>query len=419
MLTGSPAQARELSRAGLSIVAFCAAMNFVSRGFSETFAVFLLPVTGDLGWSRSTYGAVYFTYMATIGLSAPLIGTVLDRLGPRPVYVAGFCLFGSGFFVASVMEHQWQAVAGLGVMTGMGISATGMTAASGLVSRWFERRITLANALAYTGIPLGMVVLVPATQLLIEAADWRTAYLTLALASFCLAPAILFLPWRRISAGAAHVRPRPASAGSALSSGVLRHTAFWGLFATLFLASVTVWSVMLQAVAYLVSVGFDPLVAASAYGAVGAMSVAGLVIFGWASDRFGHRNVVSLGHLLSAAGVGLLWRLETDPAALWLVLFVIVFGGAMGSRGPAVSALVARLYPGNVSAVYGAATIGLGLGGAAGGWLASLLFDLTGSYGAGFAMSMTTSLIGIAVFWMIRPLATGAWPESPPAPEIL
>ncbi|QDG74885.1 MFS transporter [Labrenzia sp. PHM005] len=411
MLQRSVPHTREMTRAAIAVLVFCAAMNFFSRGVSETFAVFLLPVTSDLGWSRSTYGTIYFAYMATIGLSAPLIGMIFDRFGPRPVYTAGVCLFGAGFLLASFMEALWQAILGLGIMTGIGISATGMTVASGLVSRWFERRITLANALAYTGIPAGMVVIVPLTQILIEATDWRTAYGVLGYASLAMVPVIWLLPWRAMGTGADHIQSRKTPRSFGLSPAILRHPAFWGLFATLFLASVTVWSVMLQAVAYFVAVGFSPIVAASAYGAVGAMSVVGLVSFGWASDRFGQRNSVTVGYILSALGVAMLWHLQEERSLVTLVGFVVVFGAAMGSRGPAVSALVARLYPENVAAIYGATTIGLGLGGAFGGWLSGVLYDHTGDYGAGFALSIATSLIGITLFWCIKPLSVGRWTE--------
>jgi len=340
---------------------------------------------------------------------------IFDRFGPRPVYTSGVCLFGIGFLLASSMDALWQAILGLGIMTGIGISATGMTVASGLVSRWFARRITLANALAYTGIPLGMVVIVPLTQILIEATHWRTAYAVLGYASLAFVPVIWFLPWAAMGAGADHIPKRQAPRGFSLKAEVLRHPAFWGLFATLFLASVTVWSVMLQAIAFLISAGFTPVVAAFGYGAVGAMSVVGLVSFGWASDRFGQRNAVTVGYILSAAGVALLWHLQDQANVVTLAGFVVVFGVAMGSRGPAVSALVARLYPDSVAAIYGATTIGLGLGGAVGGWLSSALYDWTGDYGAGFALSIATSLLGITLFWTIKPLSTGSWPEPVPA----
>lgn len=402
----------EMTRLAVSVLVFCAVMNFISRGVSETFAVFLLPVTEDLGWSRSAYGTVYFAYMATIGLSAPLIGLLSDRHGARGIYAAGFAVLGAGFLLASGMDSLWQAMLGLGIMAGAGISATGMTVASGLVSRWFERRITLANALAYTGIPLGMVAIVPMTQVLIEITGWRIAYGVLAGTCLGLAPMILLFPWGTMGRGAAHIQKRAVRRGNVFRSGVLRHGAFWGLFGTLFLASVTVWSIMLQLIAYLVSIGFDPLAAASAYGAVGAMSVLGLVVSGWASDRFGQRNIVTLGCVLSALGIAMLWQLEAAPGLAGLAAFVLLFGLAMGSRGPAVSAMVSRLYPNDVAAIYGATAIGLGLGGAAGGWLSSALYDLTGSYAAGFALAGATSIVGMSLFWIIKPLSQGRWPDG-------
>ena len=411
MLERLEPHAFELTRPAIAVLVFCAFMNFFSRGVSETFAVFLLPVTGELGWTRSTYGTVYFAYMATIGLSAPFIGMIFDRFGARPVYTAGVCLFGTGFLLASRMEVLWQAILGLGIMTGIGISATGMTVASGLVSGWFERRITLANSLAYTGIPLGMVVVVPLTQVLIEATDWRTAYQVLGIVSLCMVPVIWLLPWTTMGAGASHIQKREVPRKFGLKPEVLRHPAFWGLFATLFLASVTIWSVMLQMVAYLVSIGFDPLVAAIGYGAVGALSVVGLICFGWASDRFGQRNTMTIGSLMSALGIVLLWRLQVSQGLGVMVAFVLVFGTSMGSRGPAVSALVAKLYPESVAAVYGATSIGLGLGGAVGAWLSGVLFDWTGGYNAGFSLSIATALAGISLVWLIKPLSAGRWPD--------
>ncbi len=230
MLERLSPHAFELTRPAIAVLVFCAFMNFFSRGVSETFAVFLLPVTGELGWTRSTYGTVYFAYMATIGLSAPIIGMIFDRFGPRPVYTAGVCLFGTGFLLASRMEVLWQAILGLGIMTGIGISATGMTVASGLVSRWFERRITLANSLAYTGIPLGMLVVVPLTQVLIEATDWRTAYQVLGIVSLSVVPVIWLLPWTTMGAGASYIQKREVPRKFGLKTGSAAPSCVLGAF---------------------------------------------------------------------------------------------------------------------------------------------------------------------------------------------
>jgi len=407
-----PVTNREMTRFSIGVLAFCAVMNFFSRGFSENFAIFLLPVTEDLGWNRSAFGSIYFVYMVAHGFSAPAIGMLFDRYGPKLSYLSGLVLFGTGLLIASQMNSIWEAMLGLGVMLGVAVSATGMPAASGLVSRWFTRRITFANAIAFAGMPAGLIVLSPAIHLLIEATDWRSAYGVLGRVIWCLVPIVLFLPWKRIAGGAGnnafsgHERPR------FIETAVWRDVPFWGLFGTYFIASATSWSIMLQTVAYLVSVGFDPLLAATAYGAVGSMSVVGIIASGWACDRFGQRNVVTLGYAGTVLGILFLWLLGVSPGIVGLVAFVVMFGTSMGTRAPAVSALVAKLYPKNVAAVYGGVTIGLGLGGAVGGWASGSLYDLTGGYETGFALAMITSAIGSSLFWLIGPLSAGRWPTS-------
>ncbi|MGR3779647.1 MAG: MFS transporter, partial [Albimonas sp.] len=92
--------------------------------------------------------------------------------------------------------------------------------------------------------------------------------------------------------------------------------------------------------------------------------------------------------------------------------FVAVFGCNMGSRGPVVTALVARLYPQNVGAVFGMITIGLGIGSAVGGFASGLLHDLTGGYGASFVLAIVAAGLGLAPFWLVRSIATGRRDED-------
>ena len=98
---------------------------------------------------------------------------------------------------------------------------------------------------------------------------------------------------------------------------------------------------------------------------------------------------------------------SAGPDPVFLGLFLLLFGGAMGTRGPVVSSLTARLFEGQVGAVFGLITIGLGLGGATGAWLSGFLHDATGSYEASFAVAALASLTGIAIFWSIPALARG------------
>jgi predicted MFS family arabinose efflux permease len=68
---------------------------------------------------------------------------------------------------------------------------------------------------------------------------------------------------------------------------------------------------------------------------------------------------------------------------VWMWLFVLLFGGSQGSRGPMISTLATLRYRGaNFGRIYGLISIGTGLGGFLGAWIGGLLHDLTGGYGA-------------------------------------
>ena len=118
--------------------------------------------------------------------------------------------------------------------------------------------------------------------------------------------------------------------------------------------------------------GFNPLVAASAFGMTGMLSVVGILAIGWLSDRFGRlvRHLLiylhDRGHCRTDARVGL----AIAVAGIWFVLF---FGLMQGARGPIIVALVARLFPGGgVGAIYGTLSLAMGLGAALGSWLSGL-----------------------------------------------
>lgn len=75
--------------ASLGVLALCLGMTALGRGAGESYAVFLLPLSSDLGWDRSSATSVYSIFMAATGFFAPLAGLLFDRFGGRLVYAVG------------------------------------------------------------------------------------------------------------------------------------------------------------------------------------------------------------------------------------------------------------------------------------------------------------------------------------------
>ncbi|MGD1923988.1 MAG: MFS transporter [Paracoccaceae bacterium] len=395
---------REFTFPAIGVVTLCFLLNTLARGSGETLAVFYGPLLTEFGWGRAWTSSFYSAFMIAIAIAGPLIGAGYDRYGGRIIYVGGLVFYGAGFMVAARMSEVWHGWLGLGVLVGIGAAATGMTPATAIISRWFDRNMSFAIAFAYSGLAAGTMLMAPLAGWLIATGGWRWAYHQMGLGLPCLAALVMFLPWSRIGRG---IKPSPPRRPFLPDRAVMRDLPFWGLFLTFFIASGATYAVQVQLVVYLEEVGYDRFEAIWIYGLSPLISIAGIIGSGWLADRYGQRAVASVAYLMTIIGVVSLAALSSGPSLLFLILFLAGFGGAMGSRGPVVSSLCARLFDGQVGAVFGMIMIGLGLGGAFGAWFAGWLHQMTDAYLAGYVFAMALSVVGLSIFWLVPELARG------------
>ena len=394
----------EFTHAAIGVVLLCFVLNTLARGSGETLAVFYGPLLTEFGWGRAWTSSLYSVFMLSIAASGPIIGAMFDRYGGRVIYVGGLLVYGAGFLIASRMTELWHGWLGLGLLVGIGAAATGMTPATGIISRWFDRNMALAISFAYSGLAAGTMLLAPLAGWMIELGGWRWAYQSMGSGLLVLAMLALVLPWRRIGQG---VKLPPPPRAFLPDRAVFTDAPFWGLFLTFFIASCVTYAVQVQLVVYLEEAGYSRFQAIWIFGLSPLISVAGIVASGWLSDKFGQRAVATIAYAMTITGVLALMALGSGTNLPMLIIFLLGFGGAMGSRGPVVSSLCARLFEGQVGAVFGMIMIGLGLGGATGAWIAGWLHEMTGDYQAAFVFTILISLVGMALFWLIPELVRG------------
>jgi MFS family permease len=392
-----------------TLVALTFTMNLIARGVPETFAVFLLPVQKGLDVSRADITLTYSVYMLAYGLSGPFAGQIIDRFGARLTYGLGLAFLGAGYVLAGFADGLWQYLLAVGLLGGLGASLLGMIVASAQRSRGFTTRIGSVMSLPYAAIGIGMLVLPPLTQVLLTTYDWRLTHQVLGGGVLLALPLAMLLPLERMTAGSAHWRSLKSSVSAGTlapwrMSIVLRSSGFWGLFAAYLFTAVAAFSVMPHSVAYLIECGFHPLLAASAFGIAGMLSAIGILAIGWLSDRLGRRQAATFSYALTILGIVALSLVSLWPSLVLVYAFVVCFGLMQGARGPIFVAMVAVLFPGGVGAVYGALSLAQGLGAGLGSWASGLLYELTGSYLASFALAVCGALAGVSMFWLVGSL---------------
>lgn len=383
------------------VLAICACLNALGRGITDSYMVFLLPLQHSFGWSRGSLTSVYSICMLVSGFSSPLVGAALDRFGPRAVYGVGMATLAIGFSLAAHLDAIWQFRLVVGGLSGIGVAALGVVPASALLARWFHARLSTAMGVAYAGFGLGSLALSPLVQILIETYGWRETYSMLGLSLAALVPVVLALPWRRIAAGRGDW---PVKTGGGQGAGAIAavrqamHAPIYWLFAQVyFFTALAIHMVNVQVVAFLVDYGFTPLIAATAYGAAAMLSVVGIAGSGWVTSRVGHGRATLLSFFGTCSGVLALFAITISPAAFLMQSYVFLYGICQGARGPIVSTLVARNFPGHgLGAVYGTIYAIGAVGSALGAWASGWLHDLSGGYRANFACSLV--MLAIAAY---------------------
>jgi MFS family permease len=382
----------------------------LGRGVGDTYTVFLQPIERDFGWSRSQLTSVYSVYLLVNGFIAPLVGFFFDRAGPRWVYAAGLATLGSAFVLAGALTNLWHFYLLVGAMVGVGVSMTGMVPASALLARWYRTRLSIAIGIAFSGVGVGTVILVPVAQYLVSGWDWRTAYHVLGgvlLAAAVLVP--LVLPWRRFTAGHPALARAPQRAGEADGGWTLRtamRSPIYRALATVFFCTAMgMFAVIVQLVVFLIDAGFSPLAAASAFGVVGMLSAASVMSSGFVAERFGYRQTVTASFAGSMAGVVLLIALSAWPSWPLLAVFVPVFGLCLGVRGPIISSVCTRHFAGpRVATIYGTIYSTNALGAALGSLIGGALHDFSGGYTAAYVFALCSLAVAAVPFWAVPAL---------------
>jgi MFS family permease len=385
-------------------------MNLLSRGIGETFAVFLLPIESEMGWSRTTLAGIYAIYMGAHGLAAVVIGWFVDRVGPRVVYTIGLLAYGLAFLLAQFGTEPWHFYLTTGVMAGIAMTAIGMTTATVLITRWYHgpraRQLSPAIGIAYSGMGAGVILWIPITNQLIEMLGWRETYKTLGIILCVLAVIVYVLPWSKLQ-----LTPLPLSRFGSVLGGrkdghlraALKTKMFWLLFVIMFITAVAMYLVGPQMVAYLVSVGFDSTVASLAFSINGFLTVFGIAGTGWLARYFGMKRVATISYAMSITAVILLACLTVLPVMALLALAILPLGLSQGARGPIVSVQASQAFSGQgLGAIYGAITMGVGLGGMSGAWLSGVFYDVTGGYVLSYSVSVVCALAGVGLFWTMR-----------------
>lgn len=395
--------------AGRMVAIVCTAQVFVQIG--AYFWPALLPGLTER-WSLTYTQAGWITaaFYGAYMVSVPVLVTLTDRIDPRRVYLfgVGMTIIGHLYF-GLVADGFWSAVFGR-AMAGIGWAGTYMTGLRLLADRVDDRMMSRAVAAHAAGIGVAGALSFATGGVIAQFAGWQSAFVVAAVsAGIAWLMVVITVPGRTIV-------PAPATDGGKLFDfrPVFRNRSAMAYAIAYCVHTLEMNALRGWAVAFLayvsVSAGTDaaflsPTMVATGFALLGVVaSISG----NETAIRFGRRKLIQAamaGSVLIAAMLAFAGTVSYTVAVVLLAIYGVVVWLDSSSLTAGAAGTAEPSRRGATLAVH--STLGYA-GGFVGPLAVGWMLDLCGgmspfAWGAAFLMIALLMLLGLLIFWLMRP----------------
>jgi len=368
------------------LACFCISL-YVGGTIFYGFTAFIKPLREEFGWSYTEISFATSLRGMEIGIFSPLVGFLVDRFGPRKLILFGTITLGLGLVLLSFTQSLAMFYASI-LIVGLGSSGCATVVSITAVANWFRRRVGIALGVMISGFGASGLM-VPLVVQFIDVYGWRTTFVILGTGMW-----ILGIPLSLV------IRNKPEQYGYRTDGELtdepeaqhelerndidvsfqeaVKHRSFLYLCFVETIRMMVLFGVVTHVMPYLGSIGIARTTAGFITAAIPLLSILGRFGFGWLSDFFEKRNIMTIVFCLMSLGLlafcfaQIKWFLF-----LFLLLFPPGLGGSMVIRGPLIREYFGRRSFGKLLGI----TMGIAsIGGIAGPTAAGWVFDTFDSY---------------------------------------
>ena len=314
-------------------------VNAILQGvFHWSLAIFFLPISRDLGVSRAAAALPVSMSRLTGVFQSPIFGTLTDRFGPSRVLFLSALIAGLGFILLSRTQSYglylfiFVGVIGLGMVSGF--DAPTLAA----VSKWFNRKRSIALSLTAVGFATGGTFITPIVAFSVGHLGWRDTSLLLGILIWLI---VLPLSTRLFSSPESRgllpdgeeqdsstpfVR-RPQEVTQPLHDFNIRDAfatrAYWQLACTLGIRAFVFNTMMIHMVAIMKWKGIDESTAGILIGVFAFVGIPTALFMGWLGDKVPKHKLVSIGDAIASLALIQLAYVRIIPVWWMISIFVL------------------------------------------------------------------------------------------------
>lgn len=383
---------------------------FLVQGSRSIIGVAFKPIVNELDWARGTLSLILFVHMAVFALTLPVIGRCYDRYGAKWVVVGSSLCLAAGYLGITAATTFSRFMVFYGFFAAVGFGGCSITLFAALASKWFHRNRGLGVSLTLCGGPVGQFVMVPPATQVIQTHGWRWVFIGLGLVvlvvNLAIAAALLKNPpglqSRPLpgSAAPARINP-PASAQRDLTlAQALQTPSFWFFTILMFVCGGGDYLVITHLAPMVTDAGIPARTAGDMLAWFGLMGMAGLLVTGPLTDRFGNKLPAAATFALRFLIFGLILFSGT---VFSFYVFALAFGFTMFITAPITTTLLARMYGlSHIGLISGVVTTVHHFSGGLWAYFGGAVFDRTGSYRPIFFAYACFSVLAFVCGLLIR-----------------
>lgn len=392
---------------------------FVGSAANASFAIFGPELEDEFGWTRGMLSLGFTLNVILASIFGLVAGMLVDRIGPRRIVIIGAVIGSLGVALLSQINQPWHFYIFYGVVAAAGLALSYYLPPVATVRRWFMRRAALALSIALTGSGLGIVLLLPGINLIIDAFGWRTAYLTLgliALAGLIIAGMLLKKDPESAGTYPDGIKPDPAELETRAdfsarteqwSTGEAVRTSSWWFFVGAQLYDVALIGILAHLIFWAEDMDVSRDTAVTILSLYVLAAVFSRLLAGYFSDWYMVRFKISRKPILYfctiGVGLGCFFALGVDDATS-LLLVCLLIGFCYGTGMTVFPTYLGDLFGVvNIPTLFG--VMGLFVGGlfaSIGPVLYGFIHDATDSYDVAFIIAGILCLVSAVSLLLIK-----------------
>ncbi|WP_349730118.1 MFS transporter [Peribacillus frigoritolerans] len=353
-------------------------------------SLFMVPVTEDLGISRTTFSIALSIAGLGVAVASPIMGKLLAKGNMKWIMSICVVMAGAGFMSYSLANSAVYFCI-IGFVIGICVAGFSNIPISIMLTNWFYEKKGKAMGLAFAGSGIGAAVLSPIITKLISNYGWRTAYVIAGILIIVLTLPLVLLFAKKSPAEKGLVplgsdkmemaETTVESEQGGLTMGEAKKTAmFWIFVLGIVCFALVAGGVQMHIPAYLIDIGHPAIFAGTIFGILSLANTVGKLILGAVLDKFGTAGgAIYVGVCMTIAMAALL--LAKSQAFAFLFAIAFGFSIVISTLGPPfmTNDIFGKK---DFGSIFGIVQVFFVTAGSLGVIVSGLIYDLTESYRA-------------------------------------